>query len=160
MGKRGYKPTPAPERFWRKVQKTDGCWIWTAAKNPHGYGMFMTIDGAKLAHRFSWEMASGVDPGEQCILHRCDNPSCVRPDHLFIGTQLDNMRDMNTKGRHGGGAKPGEGHFRAKLTWSDVLEIRKEETSDNLLALRFGVSRSTIYSVRTGKSWTSEDLYD
>lgn len=108
---------PLSERFWPKVEKTDGCWLWTANTRPNGYGLF----GSVGAHRVAYELCVGPIPSGMYVCHRCDNPACVRPDHLFVGTQLDNMRDMVTKGR---GRQPGEccraGHpFSAENTAVD-----------------------------------------
>lgn len=90
----------AAERFWRKVKKSDGCWEWTGTKNSRGYGMFTPTPGKRvLAHRFSWEMENGRIPDGLFGCHRCDNPGCVRPDHLFVGTNSDNIRDAVAKGR-------------------------------------------------------------
>lgn len=96
---------PLAARFWRHVEKTGGCWNWTAARNRKGYGTF-TMPGKMrhvptLAHRVSWFLTHGKWP-EPCALHRCDNPRCVRPDHLFEGTKADNNADMRAKGRASG----------------------------------------------------------
>lgn len=93
------------ETFWSKVDTTGECWLWLAARiPPYGYGNFGgTQDGVrwvKLAHRHAYELAHGPIPEGMWVLHRCDNPPCVRPDHLFLGTHADNMRDMVAKGRH------------------------------------------------------------
>lgn len=87
------------ERFWNKVLKTDDCWTWTSAKSRKGYGLFW--DGNKFvrAHRASYVLAFGPIPDGMCVCHHCDNPSCVRPDHLFIGTNADNVHDSIAKGR-------------------------------------------------------------
>ncbi len=98
----------AQKRFWIKVQKTEGCWNWTGSKDRDGYGRFGTNgrnSSPHLAQRVSWFIKFGDIPEGSCILHRCDNPSCVNPDHLFIGTPYDNMRDMVEKCRHGGSSK-------------------------------------------------------
>lgn len=93
------------KRFWSKVKKTSGCWLWTASKRNKGYGAFVWAgdDGRIIqgrAHRFSYEIAYGsIDPG-MCVLHRCDTPACVRPSHLFVGSKAENNRDMVVKGRH------------------------------------------------------------
>lgn len=88
------------ERFWSKVFKSPSCWEWIAAKNEKGYGLFYTPElQNKKAHRESFEMHFGKIPSGKCVLHKCDNPACIRPNHLFIGTQADNMRDRFKKGR-------------------------------------------------------------
>ena len=84
-------------RFWEKVEITPHCWEWTASKRHH-YGQFDT----KLAHRIAWELVFKYIPEGMQVLHSCDNPGCVRPSHLFLGTQKDNMVDMMKKGRHKG----------------------------------------------------------
>lgn len=95
------KRRPVKDRFWEKVRKTDDCWEWTGART-QGYGAFMVNRevGAKRAHILSYEWNVGPTEG-RWVLHRCDNPPCVRPDHLFLGTNADNMRDMSAKGRSG-----------------------------------------------------------
>lgn len=90
------------ERFWAKVNKTDGCWLWTGCKDPKGYGYIGTggrRGPTKSAHRVSYELEHGEVPEGLHVLHDCDTPSCVRPSHLFAGTPLDNTRDMMRKGR-------------------------------------------------------------
>lgn len=92
---------PAADRFWEKVEKGDGCWEWTAA-SLDGYGIFKLSrsEGNRRAHVFAYELEIGPTEG-RWVLHRCDNPPCVRPDHLFLGTNADNMQDMSAKGRSG-----------------------------------------------------------
>lgn len=90
---------PLAVRFWRKVIKGDGCWEWSGARAPKGYGRLQTPQGVTLAHRLSWEFEHGPVPVGLFVLHRCDNPPCVRIDHLFVGTAMDNTSDMIAKGR-------------------------------------------------------------
>lgn len=87
---------PIADRFWAKVEKTEGCWEWTGSKSRKGYGQF----NEGRAHRVSWEMHNGPIPEGMFVCHHCDNPPCVRPDHLFIGDNAANMRDAFAKGRH------------------------------------------------------------
>lgn len=101
VGPSGPKRRPLKDRFWSKVQKTDGCWEWTGSRRPKGYGVF-AVNGARResAHRVAYALFIGPISAGFFVCHRCDNPRCVRPDHLFLGTQADNMRDMHAKGRH------------------------------------------------------------
>lgn len=105
----GPKPRPLADRFWEKVDRGEECWTWKPefSRNPGGYGMFTPRHGARVgAHRISWELANGPIPPGMFVLHHCDNPPCVRPDHLWLGTHLDNMADMKAKGRSHSG-RPG-----------------------------------------------------
>lgn len=150
----------APEiRFWRHVRKTDGCWIWLAAKDRDGYGAFN--DGerpARKAHRYSYQLSFGAIPHSSCILHYCDNPACVNPEHLFPGTQADNVKDMDTKGRRK--FYTGENHPRAKLTLADAKTIRRIYADGGIakswLAKYYGVDPSRIRAVLNGMSFTEE----
>lgn len=94
----------ALELFWQKVDKTEDCWEWTASKNKQGYGIFGHQGQTWLAHRLSYKLSNMLPDGVK-VLHRCDNPPCVNPDHLFLGTQKDNIKDMAAKGRHAGQKK-------------------------------------------------------
>jgi hypothetical protein len=88
------------ERFWKQVQISDGCWEWTGSRrNRFGYGCFNVAGGKVLAHRMAWKIRNGAIPNRLCVLHRCDNPPCVNPDHLFLGTRGDNAHDMEAKER-------------------------------------------------------------
>lgn len=105
INRRGKVPGPIrirdgddAERFWTKVDKSGECWLWQAACDNHGYGCFWFGGRLQKSSRVSWSLAHG-DPGELFVLHRCDNPRCVNPEHLFLGTQQDNLIDMRAKGR-------------------------------------------------------------
>ena len=107
--------TPLYIRFWSKVRTGTGCWEWTGARARFGHGLVHVGPGGKLAqtHRVAWELMVGPVPEGMGVLHRCDNPPCVRPDHLFLGTQQDNVRDMWAKGRQGEDAAP-SGRWRQR----------------------------------------------
>lgn len=119
---------PLEERFHEKYEIVEpgGCWVWMAGTSSTGYGLVHTGSRMERAHRMSWELHNGPIPEGKgyhgtCVLHRCDVPSCVNPNHLFLGSQAENMADMNAKGR----VSRGEAHGHAKLTETDVLDIRK-----------------------------------
>lgn len=139
---------PVEERFWEKVNKTLTCWLWTGAVVPKGYGVFNRgSNRAYLAHRFAWELLNGPLVPGQPVLHSCDVPGCVRPDHLRIGTRHENNTEMATKGR----AHHGEKHHLAKLSVDEVMSIRRLHTAGELtqrqLARAFNVDPSTISSI-------------
>lgn len=154
------KTTPIVERFWKKVRRAPGCWLWTAAKRD-GYGVIRAGGHSRpfiSAHRLSWMLFHGDIPGGLWVLHSCDNPPCVRPDHLFLGTVKDNVRDAWLKGRLPlPRPLPGELNGCAKLTWNQVKEIRglyktKNHTQDALSRM-FGVSNQSISDIVRGASW-------
>ena len=139
--------------FWNKVRKADGCWDWMAYKNACGYGVIGIAGKATLAHRLSYELHRGEIPSDMCVCHSCDNPGCVNPDHLWVGSRKDNMVDMAAKGRAPG--KPGEKNFNAKLCEVDVGIIRSVGSPARKVAEFFDVSVSTIYKVRDRSLWAS-----
>lgn len=151
--RRGRHRVPIAERFWEKVRKSDGCWEWTGAM-AYGYGRIGVAPGVSPApaHRVSWELHHGPLAPGAVVCHRCDNRRCVRPDHLFIGSQADNMRDMHAKGRHAYGERDGT----AKLTEAEAREIirryRLGETQQGL-AVAFRVRKSTVCRVVRGIRW-------
>lgn len=156
----GAKHGHSIDRFWRHVQKSDGCWLWTAGTVRYGYGSLNFYERTTLAHRASWEIHFGAIPDGLYVLHHCDVPACVRPDHLYLGTQADNIRDMIERGRHGSKTHPewssrGSDRYNALLDENKVKEIRRlnGSVSDCELARRFGVTYSTIRLVRIGKNW-------
>lgn len=136
------------ERLERNIQKTESCWLWTGCKNPAGYGLMGHKNRRTLAHRWMYELTHGLLPPDMHVCHRCDNPSCVRPEHLFLGTNNDNMQDKCRKGRQ----PIGSAHGMAKLSNEQVrfiLERREVKTGE--IARRFGVSHSLVSMIRSGK---------
>jgi len=141
------------ERFWVKVAKGDGCWLWQAAKGRRGYGVFQLDGRARKAHQVAYELSVGPIPSGKILLHVCDEPSCVRPSHLRPGTQKENVADMDAKGRrrlqdyrnrrsYSGPANP-----NAKLTAEQVSEIRRrlgEGESLASLGRAFGVTPECV----------------
>jgi hypothetical protein len=127
-----------------------GCWLWTRGCSADGYG---TGNRSQYAHRWSYELANGPIPAGMYVLHRCDTPACVNPGHLFLGTALDNMRDMIAKGR----ARPstGERHGHAKLSAGQVTEMRAlyPSLSKEKLAKRFGVTATQVRNIVSGRHW-------
>lgn len=152
---------PIEERFWPKVRKTEGCWLWTASLDGSGYGRIQRIGAVTGAHRVSWELHYGPIPSGMSVLHKCDVRNCVRPDHLFLGTNADNMRDMREKGRSHAprpqppGTRAGERNGRSKLTPEQVHEIRRRYPDSTLTALadEYGVVFSTIHRIVAGRGW-------
>ena len=148
---------PLEARFWEKVRKTDGCWEWAAGCSAAGYGVLGAC-GRRMfyAHRLSWEIHYGPIPRGMHVLHRCDNPPCTNPTHLFIGTHTDNVRDMWEKGRGRIFAMRGEANGNAKLTAEGVKAIRSGDhaglTQKEIGAL-YGVSADTVSSVVTRQTW-------
>jgi hypothetical protein len=156
---------PLEERFWEKVDRKgpDDCWEWTASKIKDGYGQICEgIPGCKMlkAHRVSWEIHNGPIPvGEgphgTCVCHRCDNPGCVNPNHLFLGTNADNVRDMVEKGRVACKEKNG----RAKLTEEKVAEIRRDYIKgsrmygQSALGRKYGVDPTAIRRIINREKW-------
>ena len=130
-----------------------GCWIWMPALYPKGYGIAYSGNKVWRAHRLAWALANGREPGRKFVCHKCDIPSCVNPDHLFLGTTNENMADMVAKGR----SPRGEKHPRAILTDADVYEMRRlyKECSVPVrdLAVKFGVALRTAYDVIRYKKW-------
>lgn len=147
-------PQPLAERFWPKVDKRgpDECWVWNGRRNQRGYGKLRLDDRRyRGAHRISWFLAHGEWP-DLFVCHSCDNPPCVNPAHLWLGTNDDNIADRLAKGRPPGPAR-GEANRTAKLTPVQVLEIRAAGGRGADLARRFGVTNTTISHIRLGKTW-------
>lgn len=153
------KIKPIFDRYLSKVLKSDGCWKWTGAKTPLGYGVIRCQETKKnvFAHRLSYKHFNGEIPEGINVLHKCDNPECTNPEHLFLGTQKDNIMDMMKKGR-----KPqvvglkGQLSPRAKLTWEQVREIKILLSGNKTCASisrMFSVTPENISAIKHGKTW-------
>jgi len=145
-----------PLRFWAKVNKTPTCWLWTAHRHYRtGYGSFARggqYGGHVGAHRFSWELHNGPIPKGLSVLHKCDVPACVNPNHLFLGTQVDNLKDMVAKNRHAKGQP-------SSLTPERVRQLRKDYAADadpgrvRRVATKYNVSLSSIRRIVANEVW-------
>lgn len=148
---------PWQERFWAKVDRrgSDECWEWQGTRHDaYGYGVFHRSDGSTRAHRIAYELTSGPVPDGLLVCHHCDNPPCVNPAHLFLGTSTDNNRDRDAKGR--AASTVGELNGSAKLTEADVNRIREllaSGRSDRSIAREYGVGPTQIGRIRTGRLW-------
>lgn len=151
---KGPKLMPMQVRFWGKVDKSGDCWLWTGATNTgNGYGRFMMRSRkpkfavVDYAHRASWFIVNGFIPDGMFVCHRCDNPKCVRPSHLFLGRHEENMQDMASKGRHVGSRK---------LSNQDVLavhQMRREGISNKVIAATFSLTRTHVSKILNGHFW-------
>jgi len=155
---------PLKERFWEKVNKngpiqphmTTACWMWTSAMSYQGYGYITTTKGhSKKAHRLSFEFAYSIIPQSMQVLHRCDNPSCVNPEHLFLGSNSDNVADKVSKGR-----SPdfrGDKNPAAKITKIQAGEIRNKYALGNIsqrkLASEYGITQRAIWFIIHNQHW-------
>jgi hypothetical protein len=161
------KSTPPEPRFWAMVEKTETCWNWTGALGA-GYGQIKVGHRMIGAHRYSWELHHGDIPKGLWVLHRCDNPRCVRPDHLFLGTNSDNILDAHAKGRVPAAAieafranralhAQGSANPRAKLTEEQARDIRIRYaaggTTQERLAAQYRVDESLISLITRRKVW-------
>lgn len=153
-------------RFWKKVdvKKDNECWEWTASKNKKGYGEFWLENKPHFhAHKVAWILTNGDISDEMCVCHTCDNPSCCNPNHLFLGTNQDNVDDKMKKGRWNSTFLYGKDHPQhggnspySKLTESDVREIRnlrEQGYTLRALAKQFGVTHGVINNILQGRKW-------
>jgi hypothetical protein len=143
-------------RFWQKIQPlcNSSCLEWIGGRDKDGYGKFTIFHSTFRASRVAFFLYYGIDPGELLVLHRCDNPKCVNPRHLKLGTQSDNIRDMDTKNRRGFIDTHGEKSGRAILCEQDVVNIRNSSKTTIQLARDYGVHYQTILHARRGLSWS------
>lgn len=170
MKKHGPLPKTTAERFWPKVVNTgvESCWKWTGAKHQYGYGRILHNGAIHESHRVSYELHYGAIPELMHVCHKCDNPECCNPLHLFLGTNTDNRRDSVSKRRHSHGSTAGrvrhpdrypvgEQCSHSKLTESDVREIRTTFATGDItktsLANKYGVTIMAISRVISRKTW-------
>jgi transposase len=151
------KMTPEEQvaAFWGRVRKSDGCWEWTASTNPSGYGQGVTIPGVRRqtsAHRASWILHNGPIPRGLFVCHRCDNRRCVRPDHLFLGTALDNNRDAARKGRNAWGPRSPHAKITAEQA-QEVIDLYAGGMLQRDIAARFALQKSTVCRIVRGVRW-------
>ena len=151
-------------RFMQNFKKTTGCWEWLGSKKSNGYGVIGRGGrggGSVYVHRLSYEIFIGPIPDGLYVCHTCDNRPCVRPSHLFIGTQKDNMVDAWNKGRLNLPTETGEDHYAAKLTREQVVNILEERkhkrTKRKILARRYGISINTLDCILYGRTWKTID---
>lgn len=139
-------------RFYTSIN-ADGCHVWTGYVDAYGYGCIRVQKKTIGCHRAAWTafISDGPIPSGIEVCHSCDNPACINPAHLFLGTHQDNMNDMMMKRRHS--PHFGERHGMSKLRVSDVREIKSSDTKACILAERFNVSRPTISAIRRGLTW-------
>ncbi len=162
-GKYNYKNKPcfkklsAEEYFFKQISTEDhidNCWIWVGHRNKQGYGRLRVKRKDWVSHRYSWTIYNGDILSGLCILHRCDNPPCCNPDHLFIGTHQDNSKDMVIKKRNRD--DKGSKHPMHKLNENQVLHIRdsiKNGEKQSKLAIKYNVGPMTISNIKYRKSW-------
>ena len=139
-------------QFLESIAVGDGCWNWNTGKDWDGYGKLRHFNRPTRAHRFSFELFNKVKPGNRMVLHHCDNPACVRPDHLYIGDAKRNMQDRDERGRQAVGERAG----LAKLTTEQVYKLRKEYEAGigmTTLGKAYGVSAHCIWSILRARHW-------
>jgi hypothetical protein len=142
-----------------RVNPATGCWEWTASLKRNGYGQIgvRTPKPTMLdAHRASWIAHRGPIPRKMQVLHTCDVKACVNPDHLWLGTQKDNVRDMFDKGRSNPRALKGEEHYAARFTWEQIEAIRADQRTQVAIATDYGVRQGYISKIKRNQKWRLE----
>lgn len=162
LGAKFKKGLSLADRFMQYVEPGPGCWEWQSFRDPNGYGRLniKTDDGRylpALAHRISWELFRHKLTSEQQVCHKCDNPGCVNPEHLFVGDPAANCADKIAKGRMRYGVSKGEQHGGAKLTEDQVREIRKSVGPSRIVGEKYGVSGRQVRDIRAGNVWRHLD---
>lgn len=159
-----------PEKFWRSCTVTPtGCWEWTRYRTRQGYGRVVLPRYSTIASRAAWELVNGAIPKGRSVMHICDNPPCINPAHLILGSPADNSRDMVQKRRQASGVTHGmygkrgvlapmygvrgEQHPRAKLSEAAVRKIRESSDTQRCIAKKYGISQSNVSLIKRLKSW-------
>jgi hypothetical protein len=155
MKKTKYTVEERFNRMWMP-EPYSGCWLWTGACMPWGYGVGSIRAKNIYAHRLSWLLHRGKIPNRMSVLHRCDTPACVNPDHLFLGTNADNRKDSVAKSRHAYGERCGQ----SKLTDEQIREIRGSSLSSYKLSRIYGVHDSGIRKIRRGDTWKPKVVFN
>lgn len=137
----------------RMTVSESGCWIWAGCRDRQGYGSTTLFRIPIGTHRLSYILHVGPIASDLRVLHKCDNPPCFNPEHLFLGTMSDNSQDMHRKGR---AACSGRNPCVPKLTWDDVIAIRSSTEPRKVLADRYSVTWVTIHHIKTYKTWKSQ----
>ena len=147
------RPVATLESLIARLRPIGPCLEWSDCKDDHGYGRLRHRGKDTKAHRLAWELANGPIPFGMFVLHRCDNPPCCNPAHLFVGTQADNAQDMMNKGRCRSRGGRGELAGTAKLTSEQVVTIRASVEPSTSIAAKFGVTPGHIRAIRRRKAW-------
>lgn len=150
---------PLRERLLAQATITlHGCWEWTGRRDKDGYGIAKLKGKSRRAHRLIWQATFGTIPDRLLICHQCDNPPCIRPDHLFLGTPKGNIQFSVARGRHAilknRKDQPGEKNGQAKLSRADVMLIAKSKNGSRKVAAEFGISKTQVLRIRRGQSWS------
>lgn len=141
------------QRLLARREERDGCWEWTGSRDAKGYGRLNIDNIPVLVHRASWTAFNGPIPEDAHVLHRCDNPKCFKPEHLFLGDHQMNMADKMQKKRHRFGVSRGTDHGCAKLTDDQVREIRASEGPSRIVAEAYNISGRQVRDIRARKVW-------
>ena len=153
-----YAPPTTEERFTSRINKTSSCWLWIGSKSMDGYGTIKVNGKVVRAHRFSFELYNREKiPSGMCVCHKCDNPPCVNPSHLFLGTSQENSADRHAKGRTKGTFQNGGKHPASKLTEKNVIDIKinlRAGESTRVIAKKYNVQRECISKIKNNKRWS------